>query len=143
MSLTIQQVGPAFMLGGAVLALGYGTFVHKKEPSWKIPSVICAWFWGFSAFTIYQEGVLGVIPNHTSNYWGNQVWYDLLYSVGIFWFALAERAKKLGMPLLPWLVYVLSTASIGGLHMYARVLYLEEQKGKEEGSVTNSKTGLI
>lgn len=140
------------MLGGTVLGLGYGTFVHQKEPSWKIPAIISAGFWLFSIFTIYKEGVLGVIPNHTSNYWGNQVWYDLLFSIGIFWFALVERAKKIGMPLLPWFIYVVSTASIGGLHMYSRILYLEEQKGKAErgggnnqaeGGVVNTSTGLL
>ncbi|CAJ1970187.1 unnamed protein product [Cylindrotheca closterium] len=129
MSISILQAGPAIMYGGLALGLGYGTFVREKEPSWKMPAIISAGFFCFTAFTVYQEGLLGVIPNHTSNYWGNQVWYDLLYSVGLFWFAVVERAKKVGMPLLPWFIYVICTASIGGLHMYARILYLEEEKG--------------
>ena len=147
MSLSALQVGPAIMYGGVVLGLGYVTFVHEKhEPSWKIPAIMSAGFWAFTVFTVYKEGVLGVIPNHTSNYWGNQVWYDLLYSVGLLWFALVRRAKNVGMRLFPWFVYVLSTASIGGLHMYARILYLEEQKDAVEGAssgLANAKTGLI
>ena len=62
--------------------------------------------WGFLGLHHLQGRCLGVIPNHTSNYWGNQVWYDLLYSTGLFWLALVRRAKKLGMPLAPWFLYV-------------------------------------
>ena len=80
-----------------------------------------------------------MIPNHTTNYWGNQVWYDLLQAVGMFWFTLAKRAKKLDMPLLPWFIYVVSTASIGGLHMYARILYLENQQGLDDSGPTKAK----
>jgi hypothetical protein len=36
------------------------------------------------------------------------------------------------MAVLTWFLYVCVTASIGGLHMYARILYLEEQKQQEE-----------
>ncbi|CAE6954617.1 unnamed protein product [Symbiodinium sp. CCMP2456] len=142
MSLSVVQLGPAIMYPGVVLGLGYGTFVRQQEPSWKIPAVMSAGFGAFSAFTIYKEGVLGVIPNHTSNYWGNQVWYDLLYSTGLFWLALVRRAKKLGMPLVPWFLYVVSTASIGGLHMYARILYLEEQKTDGDSSSGSASAGL-
>ena len=42
MSLSVQQLGPAIMLCGVVLGLGYGTFVHQKEPSWKFPIAICS-----------------------------------------------------------------------------------------------------
>lgn len=116
------------MLGGALGALGYGTFVQKGNLSWRLPAVASAWFWGFTIYTIAQEGVVAVWQNHNQNYWGNQVFFDLLYSVALFWFAMLPRAKALGMPVLPWFSYVCSTASIGGLHMYARILYLEEQK---------------
>ena len=43
-------------------------------------------------------------------------------------------SKKLGMPVIPWFLYVMITASIGGMHMYARILYLEEKKEREEAS---------
>ncbi|KAL3933836.1 MAG: hypothetical protein SGBAC_010225 [Bacillariaceae sp.] len=140
MTLTIQQIGPAIMAGGLVLGMGYGTFVQKKEPSWKIPAVLCAGFWVFSAVTIYLEGFLNVIHNQTSNLWGNQIWYDLLFSVGLFWFAFVERAKKVGMPLLPWFIYVISVAGIGGLNMYARILYLEDRKDKEGDGLVDSES---
>jgi hypothetical protein len=128
MSLNFIKYSPFVMYPAVVVGMGYGTLVVEKEPSWKIPAVLCAAFWGFTIYTVLQEGALGVIPNHNTNLWGNQVWFDLLYSVGTFWFALMSRAKRLGMPILPWFLYVVSTASIGGLHMYARIRYLEEKQ---------------
>ncbi|CAJ1941039.1 unnamed protein product, partial [Cylindrotheca closterium] len=57
MSLSILQAGPAIMYGGLAFGLGFGSFVHQKEPSWKIPAMVCAGFWGFTAFTVDQEGL--------------------------------------------------------------------------------------
>ncbi|CAJ1957460.1 unnamed protein product [Cylindrotheca closterium] len=142
MSLSIEEVGPAIMYGGLALVMGYGTYV-QKEPSWIFPAMICAGFLGFTVATIVKEGFLAVIPALTSNFWSNQVWYDLLFAVGLFWFALVERAKKVGMPLLPWFIYVVSAASIGGLNMYARILYLEEQQGKGDDALLNVNDGPL
>ena len=139
MSLTFVQASPLVMLAGTVGILGYGTFCvsnkgsQHQQLSWKFPAFFSAWFWGFSIYTVAEEGILGFWPNHNSNLWGNQVFYDLLHSVALFWFALLPRARAVRMPILPWFMYVCSTASIGGLHMYARILYLE-QKQEEEGN---------
>lgn len=128
MSLSFVQASPGIMLAGVVGYLGYGTFVQQGDVSWKVPAVATIWFWGFSIYTIADEGLLAVIQNHNQNYWGNQVWFDLLYSVSLFWFALLPRAKLVRMPVIPWFLYVCSTASIGGLHMFARILFLEERE---------------
>ena len=139
MSLTFVQASPLVMLAGTVGILGYGTFCvsnkgsQHQQLSWKVPAFFSAWFWGFSIYTVAEEGILGFWPNHNSNLWGNQVFYDLLHSVALFWFALLPRARAVRMPILPWFLYVCSTASIGGLHMYARILYLE-QKQEEAGN---------
>ena len=41
---------------------------------------------------------------------------------------MLPRAKAVGMNIAPWFLYVCATASVGGLHMYSRILYLEEQQ---------------
>jgi hypothetical protein len=121
------------MYPAVVVGMGYGTLKeNKEEPSWKVPAIMCIGFWGFTILTVAEEGILGVVPNHNTNLWGNQVWFDLLFSVGLFWGGLSKRAKKLGMPLLPWFTYVVCTASIGGLHMYSRILYLEEKQQQQD-----------
>jgi hypothetical protein len=40
------------------------------------------------------------------------------------------RARALGMRPLPWLLLVVCTGSIGLCAMFARVLYLQEAKGR-------------
>ena len=150
MSLTFTNVSPGIMLFATVDFLLYATFVKcssSSSPSftsprfpnvgWRAPAVLSFAFGAFSIYTIAQEGWKKVWDNHTQNFWGNQVWFDLLFSVGLFWLALAPRAQKLGMPLWPWLLYIVSTASIGGLHFYARILYLEELAAAGDGSSSN------
>ncbi|KAL3926880.1 MAG: hypothetical protein SGARI_005474 [Bacillariaceae sp.] len=58
------------MLAGVLGTLGYGTFVQDGPVSWKFPAVVSAWFWGFSIYTIVQEGVTAVWYNHNQNFWG-------------------------------------------------------------------------
>lgn len=56
---------------------------------------------------------------------GVQVWWDLLFAVGIALFFTAPRARKVGMSMLPWTLFVAATASIGLLAMIARLFWLE------------------
>lgn len=83
----------------------------------------------FTAVTIATEGVFPVILNHTSNLWGVQVWWDLLFSLGIATFLVLPRARAAGMRIWPWIALILATASIGLLAMCARLFWLERQAG--------------
>lgn len=82
-------------------------------------------FGAYSLLTIAREGVALVWENHTTNLWGVQVWWDLLFAVGIALFFTAPRARKVGMSMLPWTLFVAATASIGLLAMIARLFWLE------------------
>jgi hypothetical protein len=64
------------------------------------------------------------------NLTGIQVWWDLVMCVMIAMFFIAPRARKAGMNLLPWALFVGSTASIGLLAMCARLFWLEQQQAK-------------
>lgn len=86
---------------------------------------LCGGFAGFTAVTLWTEGVLPVWTNHTTNLWGVQVWWDLLLSVGIALFFIAPRARKVGMSIPLWVLFVGATASIGLLAMAGRVFMLE------------------
>jgi hypothetical protein len=70
---------------------------------------------------------LGPLPEHTRNFWGNQVWVDLLLAIGIGWFFVVPQAKKVGMPVLPWFLLILLTGCVGFTAMLARLLYLQEK----------------
>lgn len=65
--------------------------------------------------------------DHTRDLWGNQIWMDLLLATSVGWALIAPLARAVGMPLVPWVVAVLATGSIGFLAMAARLLWLEER----------------
>jgi len=78
--------------------------------------------------------VLPVVLNHTSNLWGVQVWYDLLFSLSVATFLILPRARAVGMNLPLWVAFILATASIGLLAMAARLFWLEAAATREAKS---------
>ena len=95
-----------------------------------LAAILSAGFAGFTAITIAAEGVLPVILNHTSNLWGVQVWWDLLFSLGIAYVMILPRARAQGMNLPLWTALILATASIALLAMCARLFWLERADAK-------------
>ena len=91
-----------------------------------LAGVLSAGFAAFTAVTIATEGVFPVIVNHTSNLWGVQVWWDLLFSLSVATFLILPRARAAGMNLPLWIAFILATASIGLLAMAARLFWLEQ-----------------
>ena len=103
-------------------------FLRPEAPgSALLAGALSAGFAAFSAVTIATEGVFPVVLNHTSNLWGVQVWWDLLFSLSIANFLILPRAKAQGMNLILWTVFILATASIGLLAMCSRLFWLEGQ----------------
>lgn len=118
----------ALMIGGLACALVAIATVLLRPGAQGNPVLAAALAAGFSAFTaitIWAEGVWPVVINHTSNLWGVQVWWDLLFSLTIALFFVAPRARAAGMNLLPWTLFIAATASIGLLAMCARLFWLE------------------
>ena len=94
---------------------------------WILPTILLCLFFGWTLFTVINEGPIGFWTEHTRNLWGNQIWLDLLLAAGTAWALIAPRAKAQRMTLFPWLGLILATGSIGLLAMLARLLYLEER----------------
>lgn len=92
-----------------------------------LSAMLSAGFAAFTAVTIWHEGVITVIANHTANLWGVQVWWDLLISLTVALFFVLPRARAAGMNLPLWTLFVVSTASIGLLAMIARLFWIERQ----------------
>jgi len=118
-----------FIAGAVAAAAALLTIALSRNPigSAALAAALFGGFAAFTAVTIWSEGLMLVVENHTINLWGIQVWYDLLLSVGIALFFIAPRARKAGMQVLPWIVLVALTASIGLLAMVARLFWLEAQ----------------
>ena len=132
---TLAAVGLAIVVFVAVYIA-----VSKTEiGSPIIAAALSAGFASYSAVTIYQEGVLPVWTNHTTNMWGVQVWWDLLFAVGIALFLIAPRANRAAMNVPLWTVFVVSTASIGLLAMCARLFWLEQAAAGASSAKTDTK----
>ena len=115
---------------GLLLATLYFT-VNTRPPrrhGWLFPALLSALFLAWSIATIMAEGLFGFWANHTSNLWGNQVWFDLLLAVGIGWYLIIPEAKSRGMRVAFWLFLIVCTGSIGFLAMLARLQYLRASR---------------
>lgn len=117
------------LFGAGALAAGpvliYLALANPPKASFALAMILLMGFSGFTALTIAHEGVMTVIENHTVNFWGVQVWYDLLLAVGIAVFFIVPRARSAGMNIVPWIILIGLTASIGLLAMIARLFWLE------------------
>ncbi|WP_341712737.1 hypothetical protein [Erythrobacter sp.] len=120
-----------FLAAGGVVAillvLGHILTTREATGSALLAAALSGAFAGFTAITIAKEGVLLVWANHTTNLWGVQVWWDLLFATGTALFFVVPRARAAGMNVLPWMVFVGLTASIGLLAMVARLFWLEKR----------------
>ncbi len=124
---TYELIWIAPLVGGTIAVL---TILGAKR---EIGSVAAAaiLFAGFGAFTAVQigrEGVIGFFTNHSQSLTGLQVWWDLIQCALIALFLIAPRARRVGMNMVPWALFVGTTASIGLLAMCARLFWLEQSQ---------------
>jgi len=90
-----------------------------------IAAMLSAGFAAFTAVQIWQDGIVMFWTNHSVNLTGVQVWWDLIITVMVALFFVAPRARKQGMNVPLWGLFVATTASIGLLAMIARLFWLE------------------
>lgn len=126
---------PFIALAGGGLVCGVAAilaaFLRPAAPgNALLAAVLSAGFAGFTAITIATEGVFPVILNHTANLWGVQVWWDLLFSLGIAYVLILPRARAAGMNLPLWTALILASARIALLAMCARLFWLERAEAK-------------
>jgi hypothetical protein len=127
-----DQLSPFVALAGGGLVFAVSAIIAAAlrpgaPGNAVLAGALSAGFAAFTAFTIATEGVFPVILNHTSNLWGVQVWWDLLFSLSIATFLILPRARAAGMSVWPWTLFILATASIGLLAMCARLFWLEHR----------------
>lgn len=131
---------PTEILFIAGIAAGAAVFLYLAlSRDLRGSATAAAWlgggFFGFTAVTAWAEGPIGFVANHTTNLWGAQVWYDLIFAVSIALFLLIPRARAVGMRTWPWIIGAGLTASIALLPMLARVLWLERRKASAGAAV--------
>lgn len=120
-----------FFAGAAAIApiMIFILFSRRRTGSAAIAALLCVLFAAFSALTIQQEGLMRVVENHAGDFWGIQVWYDLLIAASLALFFIVPRARAVGMNIPLWALFVAITASIGLLAMAARLFWLEQREG--------------
>lgn len=121
---TYELIWIAPILGGMIGVLSI--LATKRETgSTAIAALLLAAFGTFTAVQIAREGVTGFYTNHSQSLTGLQVWWDLVQCAVIALFLIAPRARKVGMNLPLWAIFVATTASVGLLAMCARLFWLE------------------
>ena len=132
-SLIAVVAAAAFLAFGASLAAGDGARIAHR---WIVPAAGSVGFLLFSLYTIAAEGPAGFWTEHTRNFWGNQIWMDLLLAASVALYFLVPQAKKLGMRPAPWIALVACSGGIGLLAMTARVLYLHDRAALPASATT-------
>lgn len=120
----------ALFIGGlaaALAAIGWVLARRDVTGSAALAAALAGGFAAYTGVTIWAEGVVPVIVNHTGNLWGVQVWWDLLIALTIALFLIAPRARAQGMNLPLWTLAIIATASIALLAMCARLFWLERK----------------
>ncbi|MFU7529556.1 hypothetical protein [Qipengyuania sp. ASV99] len=113
-------------LAAGIAALVWVLVSNRITGNAMLAAMLSAGFAAFTAVQIWQDGIVMFWTNHTANLTGVQVWWDLIMCVTIALFLIAPRARKAGMNVLPWALFVACTASIGLLAMCARLFWLEK-----------------
>lgn len=126
-----MDVFELLFVAGAAGALGFTAILASGRTGmgkWQAAALLSASFMAYSLIPILHEGPIGFVANHTSNFWGVQVWWDLLLALSLTLFLAAPRARRAGMNLALWLIPVLLLGSIGALALLARLFWLEEHR---------------
>lgn len=118
----------------AVVFVAAGVLVarhHTQDPQgWAVPAAIGAAFAAWSVYAVIDGGPFGFWPEHISNAWEVQIWFDLLLAVGAAWYLLQPRLRHHGIAPLPWFALVVATGSIGLLAVLTRLLYAERSAAR-------------
>lgn len=119
-----------FLTGGVGIVLFMALLSSGRTGTgdWMLAMLVAAGFMAFSLIPVLKEGPFGFVANHTGNFWGVQVWFDLVLALGTALFLAAPRARRVGMTLAPWLIPVLLSGSIGLFVLLARLFWLERQQ---------------
>lgn len=112
-----------FILFG-IIALNDGI---REKAGATFPLIIAALFLAFTIFISVHEGVAPLLAVLNGNFWGNQIFLDLVFSLGIAWAVLIPRMKAVGMQPLPYIFAMLGTGSIALMVMLARLIQLERR----------------
>lgn len=116
----------------AAAALAFAVLAFLFMASGRLPAakplvamVLAVGFGAFTLVTAAQEGAEVLWQNQTTSLWGVQLWLDLLLCALIGFWSILPRARRQGMNVALWTLFVIASLSVGLLAMVARLLWLE------------------
>ena len=115
------------------MALIHSTKERVTWPAWLVPLVIVIPFTGWTAFAIFEEGLMSFFPMLMETRWGLLVWYDRLMSLTAAYYLLQNRARAAGVKSDLWVIAIVVTGSIALFLMLARTVYLEDKQSARNG----------
>ena len=112
----------SFVAFGLAVSAG----VALRSP-WRLPLLAWAGFVALTTMAALELGPLGFAAEHTRNLWSSQITFDFLLFASVAWAFVAPRARRQGMPLVPWFIATAALGSLGFMLFLARLLYLERR----------------
>lgn len=85
-------------------------------------AVVLIVFTGWSLSIVADEGLIGLANLLQTRAWGRQVFVDLCIALSVAWAFLRPEAKRLGLPLWPYLV---ATPFVGSISLLVFLLHRE------------------
>ncbi|WP_298433857.1 hypothetical protein [uncultured Jannaschia sp.] len=125
------MIVPALLAAGLLLAYLAFLVSRNAAPGWILPALGAAGLTLWSLLAITRGGPFGFWVEHTRNAWGVQIWIDLLLAIAVALTALVPAARAEGMRVVPWLLLVLATGSIGVCAMAARLSWLRARRAAQ------------
>ena len=113
MDLALTPYVALFIGGIAAILVAVGWVLARRDTigSPALAAAVAGGFAAYSGVTIWAEGLMPVLANHTSNLWGVQVWWDLLFSLTIALFLIAPRARATASRAAPGVEQKVMTAN--------------------------------
>ena len=126
--MNVNQILPLVATALIIIVVFLHIFRKPRVISWIWPLVLSFTLVVYSAYTMFVEGPFGFWVHHTRDFWGNQIWFDLLIGIATAFLVLLDRVKAQKMNPILWFLLILAGGSIGLLAMVSRLLYLEARK---------------
>lgn len=111
-----------------------------KSRLWILPAVASLAFSIFTAFVVWRDGFAPLWQVHLVTGWGQQIGLDLVLAILVGLNLLAPRARRAGVPFVPWCVATILLGSIGLLGLCAHVLHAEASAGAGKPAEGSRKT---
>lgn len=99
---------------------------------WMVVLAVWVVFTAYSVKVVFVGGALGFLGVASAHPWGVQVLLDLFLAIFVALSYLNPKAKKLGVPRLPYIIATMTLGNVGLLPYVAHVEWAAERQRASE-----------